>query len=73
MLVAVMKDEAFYKAQAEEARKLAKQLHNLDLVQSWLQIAEAYETLAAAARSSQTLNDSFQILQAISPSKKELE
>jgi hypothetical protein len=50
-----MKDEAFYKAKAEEARKLADRLPFPDFVQSWLLIAQVYETLAAAARSSQSI------------------
>jgi hypothetical protein len=52
-----MKDEAFYKAKAEEARKLADRLPFPDFVQSWLLIAQVYETLAAAARSSQSIED----------------
>jgi hypothetical protein len=50
-----MKDEAFYKAKAEEARRLADRLPYPDFAQSWLLIAEVYETLAAAARSFQTI------------------
>jgi hypothetical protein len=49
-----MQDEAFYKAQAQEARKLADRVLDPDIMESWLQIAEAYDSLAAAARFFQT-------------------
>jgi hypothetical protein len=48
-----MQDEAYYRSQAEDARKLADRASDPDVMESWLTIADAYDALAAAARSSQ--------------------
>jgi hypothetical protein len=45
-----MKDEAFYKANAREARKAADRVVDPVLTRSWLQIAEDYDALADAVR-----------------------
>lgn len=50
-----MKDEAFYKERAQEARMLADQVRDDDeLREGWLRIAQGYDALANSARSSQT-------------------
>ena len=49
-----MRDEAFYKERAREARKLAEQARDMDLRQVCLQIAQDYDALADTAGSFQT-------------------
>ncbi len=46
-----MNDEAFYKTQAQEARKTAEQATNDEHRRAWLEIAEDYEALADSVRS----------------------
>jgi hypothetical protein len=49
-----MENEAFYKMQALQARRVAERLGDDDARRAWLEIAEHYDALAESARTFQT-------------------